>query len=127
LKSFFNQLLTFHSRPETTKLVLQTLLTIVSQPEGALELLGIEDQSPLSEMATAYPLVLEIFDFGWTNSSTVPTEVQVVQKSINEVIPKLLVVFKGTDAVTLIGFVSDLLPKLVPEVHPTSHLSSSIH
>ncbi|EKD21253.1 DUF1941 family protein [Drepanopeziza brunnea f. sp. 'multigermtubi' MB_m1] len=54
------------SPPETTKLILQTLLTIVSHPEGALEMLAIEDLSPLIEITNQYPLALEIFEYGWT-------------------------------------------------------------
>ena len=101
-------------------------MTIVSQQEGAVEYLKIEDHSPLTEIASTQPLALQVINFAWTNASTEPTEVQAVQKSINEVIPKLLVVFKGTDAVTLIDTVGDLLPKLVSEVwFPNSRLSFS--
>ena len=109
-------LLTTGSPPETTKLILQTLLTVVSRPEGAVELLNIEDQSSLLEIAPVYPLVLDIFKFGWTNTSTLSQETHKVRQNINTVIPTLLVVFKTTDAVTLIEFLGDLLPKLVPEV-----------
>ena len=109
-------LLTTGSPPETTKLILQTLLTVVSRPEGAVELLNIEDQSSLLEIAPVYPLVLDIFKFGWTNASTLSQETHKVRQNINTVIPTLLVVFKTTDAVTLIEFLGDLLPKLVPEV-----------
>ncbi|KAH7412871.1 Neurochondrin-domain-containing protein [Cadophora sp. MPI-SDFR-AT-0126] len=106
------------SPPETTKLILQTILTIVSQPEGALEILSVQDLSPLIEISNQHPLVLDIFSFSWINASTVTGEVEAVRKSINQVIPALIVNFKGTDAVTFIAFVGNTLPKLEPEAIP---------
>jgi Neurochondrin len=106
----------FSSSAESTKLILQTLLTIVSQPEGAVELLHIQDLSPLIEIASQDPLVLEIIKYTWLNASTISDEIQVVREKVDRVIPALVVVFKGTDAVTFLSFLSDLLPKLEPEV-----------
>ncbi|KAH7348543.1 Neurochondrin-domain-containing protein [Rhexocercosporidium sp. MPI-PUGE-AT-0058] len=106
------------SPPETTKLILQTILTIVSLPEGALEILAIEDLSSLIEISNQYPLVLDILGFSWTNASTINAEVEAVRKSINQVIPALIINFKGTDAVTFIGFVGNIIPKLDPEAVP---------
>src|SRR4051794_13284840 len=104
------------SSPETTPLILQTLLTIVSQSEGALKLLKVDDLSPMTEIAAQNPLVLEILNFTWANASTIISEVQVVKASINELIPKLLLVFKGTDGVTFLSFIANLFPKIPPEV-----------
>ncbi|TGO19265.1 hypothetical protein BTUL_0005g01140 [Botrytis tulipae] len=104
------------SSPETTQLILQTLLTIVSQVEGSLELLKVEDISSLIEIAPQYPLVLDILNYTWANGSTV--EVQAVYESINRLIPNLLVVFKGTDAVTFLSFISSFIPKLSSEALP---------
>ncbi|APA15219.1 hypothetical protein sscle_14g099890 [Sclerotinia sclerotiorum 1980 UF-70] len=106
------------SSPETTQLILQTLLTIVSQAEGSLELLKVEDLSSLTEIAPQYPLVLDIFNYTWANGSTINTEVQAVHESINRVIPNLLVVFKGTDAVTFLTFTASFIPKLSSEALP---------
>ncbi|KAJ8068250.1 hypothetical protein OCU04_003817 [Sclerotinia nivalis] len=106
------------SSPETTQLILQTLLTIVSQIEGSLELLKVEDLSPLTEIAPQYPLVLDILNYTWANGSTINTEVQAVHESINKVIPNLLVVFKGTDAVTFLSFIASFIPKLSSEALP---------
>lgn len=105
---------------------MQTILTIVSQPEGALEILAVQDLSPLIEISNQDPLVLDIFNFSWTNASTIPAEVEAVKKSINQVIPALIVNFKGTDAVTFVAFVGNLLPKLEPEVSvpSRSHVSA---
>ncbi|PBP26945.1 DUF1941 family protein [Diplocarpon rosae] len=105
--------------PETTKLILQTLLTIVSQPEGASEILAVEDLSSLIEITNQYPLALEIFQYSWTNASTVNAEVQTVRRSIDQVIPKLILNFRGTDAVTFIAFLGNALVKLESEAVPT--------
>ena len=113
------------SSPETTQLILQTLLTIVSQVEGSLEFLKIKDLSPLTEIAPQYPLVLDILNYTWANGSTISTEVQAVYGSINRLIPNLLVVFKGTDAVTFLSFVASFIPKLPSEVCTNSLLLST--
>jgi hypothetical protein len=91
-------------------------LSIASQPEGAVELLHVQDLSPLTEIASHDSLVLEIITFTWLNASTITSETQVVRENIDKIIPSLLVVFKGTDAVTFISFLGKLLPKLEPEV-----------
>lgn len=70
----------------------------------------------MTEIAVNQLLALKVISFAWTNASTIPDEVPAVQKSINEVIPKLIVAFKETDAVTFVDFVGELLPKLVSEV-----------
>jgi hypothetical protein len=100
-------------------------LTIVSQPEGALEMLKIEDLSPLTEIAAQNSLVLDILNFTWTNAALVTTDVEAIQKSIDKVIPTLQNTFNGTDSVTFISFLGSLLPKLVPEVSAHSLCSNS--
>lgn len=111
-----NDQLTISSSPETTKLIIQTLLIIVSQPEGAVELLHVKDLSPLIEIASQYPLVLEVIKYTWLNASTLPEEIQAVRENVNKVVPSLVVVFKGTDAVTFIIFLGDFLPKVEQDV-----------
>ncbi|XMA20187.1 hypothetical protein WAI453_012978 [Rhynchosporium graminicola] len=106
------------SPPETTKLILQTILTTVSHTEGALELLAIEDLTPLLEISNQYPLVLEIIGYSWINALTSQLQVEAVRNSINQVIPTLIANFRGTDAVTFIGFVGNTLPKLESEAVP---------
>jgi hypothetical protein len=95
---------------------LQTLLIIASRPEGALELLHIHDLFPLIKISSQYPLVLDILNYTWLNASTISTEAQTVRENIDNIVPSLVVVFKGTDAVTFINFLGNLLPKLEPEV-----------
>ena len=68
------------------------------------------------ELASQDPLVLEIFNYTWLNASLIPAEIQAVQESINNIVPSLVVVFKGTDGVTFLNFLGDLIPKLEPDV-----------
>jgi hypothetical protein len=81
-----------------------------------LEVLRIEDSSPLIEIATQYRLVLAIFGYTWMNASTISEEVAPVRENIDKIIPALLLVFRQTDAVTLLECLGSFLPKVVPEV-----------
>lgn len=95
-------------------------MTIVSQSEGALELLHVEDLSPLTEIASQHSLALEILSFTWINAALTPSEIPLVQKRIDKVIPVLIVNFRGTDGTTFINFVADLFPRLDSGVSGTS-------
>jgi len=99
-------------------LILQTLLTFVSQLEGALELLNAKDLSPLIEIAPQQSIALDILFYAWSNVSADSTESQNILRQVNEVIPKLLLSFKGTDGVTLLSFMGNTIPKLTFEVWP---------
>ncbi|PMD40381.1 DUF1941-domain-containing protein [Hyaloscypha variabilis F] len=101
-------------------LILETLLTIVSQPEGAIELLNVQDTSPLIEIASQYPLVLDVIKYTWLNASSLLGETQAVLENVDKIVPNLLVVFKGTDGVTFINFLGDCLPKLEPGTLPSN-------
>ena len=81
-----------------------------------MELLGLPDLSALIEIASQYPLVLDVIKYMWLNASTLPNETQSVRENVDKVIPSLVLVFKGTDAVTFISFLGDCLPQLEPEV-----------
>ena len=105
-----------YSSPETTKLILQTLLTLVSQVEGALRLLKVDDLSPLTEIATQDPLTLDIIRFSLSNASTISSEIQLVRQRTDTLISNLLLVFKGTDAVTFLDFLAKTLPQQASEV-----------
>lgn len=97
-------------------MILQTILTLASHPEGAVEILSIEDFTPLTEIASQFPLVLDIFGYTWMNASTISSEVAAVRENIDKILPALLIVFRQTDAVTLIECLGSFLPKIVPEV-----------
>jgi len=85
-------------------------------------MLNVLDLSPLTDIASQYPLVLDIISYMWLNASTSDTEVQTVQQCIDRVIPALIIVFKNTDAVTFINFLGPLLPKLEQAVSSPSLL-----
>ncbi|RFU29995.1 hypothetical protein B7463_g6371, partial [Scytalidium lignicola] len=97
------------SSKSSTELILQTLLTLVSQVEGALELMKLDNWSPLIEIALEHPLVLDIISYTWMNASTVNSESSNVRRSIDLVMPNLLLVFRGTDAVTFLNFSANFI------------------
>lgn len=96
--------------------MLQTILTLVSRTPGAIQLLQIEDVTPLTELATQQPLVLDIIGLAWSNASTEDSSLQIVRSSIDELMPKFVVIFKETDAVTLLAFTAETFSKVPPEV-----------
>lgn len=79
-------------------------------------MLRVQDVSSLIEIATQHPIVLDIFSYTWLNASTIDTEIPAVRQSINDVLTKLVIVFRQTDAVTLMQSVADFLPKLPADV-----------
>jgi len=95
---------------------LQTLLTIASQHEGALEMLKIDDVGPLIETAGQNPLALSILNYMWINSSIDQSKNAIIQESINKGISTLVVMFAGTDAVTFLNEIGTLLQNLDQEV-----------
>lgn len=108
--------LTSYSSPETTVLILQTLLTFVSQPKGALEFIAIEDVSPLTEIAPQQSMALDVFRLAWSRTAADPLEVPKVKDCINKTLPMLISSFNRTDAVTFVAFIGDALRMLPQEV-----------
>ncbi|KFY39423.1 hypothetical protein V495_05958 [Pseudogymnoascus sp. VKM F-4514 (FW-929)] len=104
------------SSPESTVLVLQTLLTLASCTVGASQIIQIKDVTPLTELSTQQPLVLDVIGLSWSNASTAKSNLNIVSSSIDEIMPKLMVAFKDTDAVTLLAFTADAFSKVPPEV-----------
>ena len=85
--------------------------------------MSIEDLSPLTEIAAQYPHALDIINYMWVNASTVVTKVEKVRENIDKVMPRLIKVFHGTDAVTFIRFAGDSIQKIAPEVSHSSHFA----
>lgn len=83
-------------------------------------MLSIQDLSPLVEIAGQYSMALQIFNYMWINSSTDESRAGTVRESINKIIPTFVVIFKGTDAVTLLSSIAELLPNLAPDVRLNS-------
>lgn len=103
------------SSEATTDVILKTLLTVVSSShEGSAALAAVEDWSPLVEIAPKQPMVLSILAWTWTTSFQDHQVAGAAQ--IDESIRGLCASYKGTDAVTLLEFMSKLLGRLEPEL-----------
>lgn len=105
--------------------MLQALLTLVSRVEGAKEFVAIEDTSALVEIAPSQPLALDIFLYAYSQSATFTEDTAALKAKIDLIVQSLVASFKGTDAVTLLAFLAELLRRLDPQVSgPTrSHVS----
>ncbi|KAK4241685.1 e9b59b6a-f39c-4d2a-9b94-75afe2ab05bc [Achaetomium macrosporum] len=103
---------------DTTRLALETLLSLVSQPSGAQIFAAVEDLSPLTEIASSQPLALDTLLYAWLNAMTAATDKTNLKSKIDRTVGSLVSSFKGTDAVTLLSFLANLLPRLEPEVLP---------
>lgn len=107
-----------HSSKETTQLVLQTLLTLVSRVEGAKEFVAVDDVSSLVEIAPSQPLALDILLYAYAQSAAFTEDRTSMQSKVDNIIQGLVASFKGTDAVTLLAFLAELLRRLSPEWLP---------
>ncbi|KAM7223908.1 Neurochondrin domain containing protein [Rhypophila decipiens] len=107
-----------HCSEETTRLVLETLLTLVSQPDGAQEFNQVEDLTPLTEIASSHQLVLKILEHAWLGGLLASSDKTALKSKLNKTVGNLVTSFKGTDAVTLLEFLSELLRSLDPEDVP---------
>lgn len=105
--------------------MLQTLLTLVSRVEGAKEFVAIEDASALVEVAPSQPLALDIFLYAYSQSAAFTEDKAALKANIDQIVQSLVASFKGTDAVTLLAFVAELLRRLDPQVsgHSRNHVS----
>lgn len=96
--------------------MLRTLLTLVSRVEGAKEFVAIEDVSSLVEIAPSQPLALDIFLYAYSQSATFAEDTAALKTKIDQIVHGLVASFKGTDAVTLMAFLAELLRRLDPQV-----------
>ncbi|KAK4156031.1 e9b59b6a-f39c-4d2a-9b94-75afe2ab05bc [Chaetomidium leptoderma] len=109
-----------HCSDDTTRLALETLVSLISQPDGARVFATVQDLSPLTEIASSQPLALDTLLYAWLNAMTATADKPSLRSKIDSTIGSLVSSFKGTDAVTLLGFLASLLPRLEPEVLPSS-------
>jgi hypothetical protein len=109
-------MLIWNSSEETTPLTLETLVSLVSQPDGARIFTTVEDLSPLTEIASSQPRALDTLLYAWLNAMTATPDKKSLGSKIDSTIGSLVASFKGTDAVTLLSFLARLLPRLEPEV-----------
>lgn len=104
-------------------MVLETLSALITTPDGAKAFIALDDVTTLIEIAPSQPLVLDIFFYAWLNatSSSVSSSAEdkdLLRTKIDHTITALVSSFKGTDAVTLLDFLANLLPRLEPHVLP---------
>ncbi|KAJ2898612.1 hypothetical protein MKZ38_003809 [Zalerion maritima] len=115
------------STGETTPLILQTLLTLVSLPPGALKFDNLADLSPLTEIAPSHPMTLDILFYAWLTvmpsklSSPSPSTTSDFALKISTTIRSLTSSFSNTDAVTLLTFLAHFLRHIPPLI--LSHLT----
>ncbi|EQL00194.1 hypothetical protein G6O67_006192 [Ophiocordyceps sinensis] len=107
-----------HSDEETTRLILQLLHTLASSPEGARVLVGVQDLSPLTEIAPSHALVLDILRFAWLNGMAGVEDKRALSRRIDETTQSLASSFTGTDAVTLLEFLGSFLRQADPTILP---------
>lgn len=113
------------SSNDSARLALETLVILVSRPAGARVFSAVEDLSPLTEIAPSQPLVMDALSYAWLNDMAAniarPEYKRVLRSKIDSTIGSLVSSFKGTDAVTLLAFLSRLLPRLDPDVSSPTH------
>ncbi|KAM3530144.1 hypothetical protein MY4038_005080 [Beauveria bassiana] len=107
-----------YSRGETTGLLLQLLYMLVNSKDGAETFMGVEDTTPLTEIATSHAMVLDIFGRAWVHHMAGGAAGAVSCQKIDAVIYTLSVLFKGTDAVTYLAFLGNFLSQAIPAVIP---------
>ncbi|RYP67291.1 hypothetical protein DL771_007309 [Monosporascus sp. 5C6A] len=112
-----------HTFTETAGVIIETLLTLVSFPEGAriFAELDIDEWTPLIEIAPEHPHVLSIFIWAWERGTTALADQQSkngMKNKIDQSIQSLVASFSGTDATSLLEFLShlgDLGAELIPQ------------
>ncbi|KAK5652504.1 hypothetical protein OQA88_10409 [Cercophora sp. LCS_1] len=105
-----------HCSEETTKLVLETLISLVSNGKGANSFSAVEDLTALTEIAPTQPLALDVLLHAWLNAAAGAASGSGLNDSIDKNIKNLIASFKGTDAVTLMDFLANLLPRISSDV-----------
>ncbi|KAL2271797.1 hypothetical protein VTJ83DRAFT_1168 [Remersonia thermophila] len=107
-----------HSSQDTARLILETLLSLVSLPEGARVFVDVQDLSPLTEMAPSQRLALDTLLHAWLGAAATDMDRAGLRSKVDSTISSLAASFTGTDAVTLLAFLADLIPRLEPEILP---------
>lgn len=105
-------------------LIVQTLLTLVNSSEGAKAFVSVEDVSPLIEIAPSQSLALDVFLHAYAQCAISLEDRTYLQPKIDQTVAALVVTFKGTDGVTLLNFLDQLLRRLDSEVCPSNFAQS---
>ncbi|KAF4123237.1 Pyruvate/2-oxoglutarate dehydrogenase complex, dihydrolipoamide dehydrogenase (E3) component [Geosmithia morbida] len=110
------------SSPETTLLILQLLNTLASTRAGAESFIKVDDISPLTEIAPSNPLALDVLRYAWLHAMGGSLPKRTLSESISKTLKILVPSFTGTDAVTLLDFLGDLLRQADKEIIPAPSL-----
>ncbi|KAK4180034.1 Neurochondrin-domain-containing protein [Triangularia setosa] len=103
---------------DTARLVLEALVSLVNQPEGAKVFDTVDDLSTLTEIAPVQSLVLDTLFYAWLGVMATTADKRALSSKIDQTVGALVVSFRGTDGVTLLKFLGNLLPRLDPELLP---------
>lgn len=76
----------------------------------------MEDVSPLLEIAPSHPLVLDVFLYAYSQPAMIFEDQSSLKSHIGKTVQSLVASFKGTDAVTFLSFLDQLLRRLDSEV-----------
>lgn len=89
--------------------------------------MGLEDISPLTEVAPSHPEALQILSFAWLHAQNATQDHAALRGKIDNTIQQLVSSFKGTDGVTLLEFLGSFLHHADPEVCPSAQIQECIH
>ncbi|KAK7952522.1 uncharacterized protein PG986_008250 [Apiospora aurea] len=108
------------SAGETTDVILKTLLTLTSSPEGGRVFSEAEDWSPLIEIAPKQPYALAVLSWSWLHAASSTKDRSSLRDRIDRTISALIASYKGTDAVTLLDFIDKALGRLDDDLIPVN-------
>ncbi|KAI1771334.1 DUF1941-domain-containing protein [Hypoxylon cercidicola] len=112
-----------HSSKETTRVIIETLLNLVTVPGGAEAFvnLDVDDWTPLIEIAPEHSHILTVFIWTWERGTASLEDDQsreVVRAKIDRAIQAFVSSFIGTDATSLLEFISHVLRNLDERLIP---------
>jgi hypothetical protein len=102
------------SNAEMVNLQLETLMSLMVSPKCSVKLLLSEGLENVLELTTDQPLAFDIISLAC--SSAAIQDPALVRQSVEALMPKLVLKFKDTDAVTLLAFIAQLYQRLPQEV-----------
>lgn len=102
-------------------MLLQLLYTLVSCQEGAMALVRIDDLSSITEIAPSHAIAMDILLHAWLNAMVVVDDTSYLADHIDRNVQSLVASFRGTDAVTLLEFLGQLLRQASSEVSATTY------
>ncbi|KAH0544933.1 hypothetical protein FGG08_001013 [Glutinoglossum americanum] len=108
------------SSPETTTMILRTLLTFSSGEKGPEKLLSVEDWSPLLEIAPQQSLATSILKFVFIKGAARPDLLPQVRQRLGGTLPALILAFRDSSSSLLLELLADLFKMLPPEALPSN-------